>query len=161
MALIIVATTATAAGTSTAARSSTTAGPPSAGPSAGTSISLGTSLVNIQGTAANLFPVQRRYGFFGFAGIGHFYECESSRTAGVTIRDYTDLVNFAMGFEQGPQFRFGGAVREIANKKLLHGFPFFCEPTRDVRFRRRVWLSESRRNAGRAVRWKASCLKLN
>jgi hypothetical protein len=125
MALIIVATTATAAGTSTAAaRSSTTAGSPTAGPSAGTSIGLGTSLVNIQSAAADLFPVQRRYGFFGFAGIGHFYECESSGTPSVTIRDYADLVNFAMGFKQGPQFRFGGAVREIANKKLLHGFPF-------------------------------------
>jgi hypothetical protein len=121
MALIIVASTAASARTSTtAARTSAAA---TAG-SAGTAIGLGTRFVDIQCPPAEFFPVQSRDGFLGFGGVGHFYECKSSGTSGVTVGDQADLIDFAMGLKQGPQFRFRGAVREIANKKLLHGFPF-------------------------------------
>jgi hypothetical protein len=121
MALIIVApTTATARASAT-----TTAGTPTAAAgSAGTAVGLGTGFVDIQCAAAKVFPIQGGDGLFSFRGIGHFYECKSSGTSSVTIGDQADLIDFAVGLKQGPQFRFGGAVREIANKKLLHGFPF-------------------------------------
>jgi hypothetical protein len=120
MALVVVASTA-----ATARASTTTAGTPAAAAgSARTAIGFGTCLVDVQRAAAKLFPIQGGNGFFSLRGIGHFYECESSGTSGVTIGDQADLIDFAMGLKQGPQFRFRGAVREIANKKLLHGFPF-------------------------------------
>jgi hypothetical protein len=120
VALVVVASTA-----ATARTSATTAGTPAAAAgSAGTAVGLRTRLVDIQCAAAKLFPIQGGDGFFSFRGIGHLYKCKSSGTSGVTIGDQADLIDFAMGLKQGPQFRFGGAVREIANKKLLHGFPF-------------------------------------
>jgi hypothetical protein len=118
MALVVVASTAAATRTSTTARTSAAAG------SARTAVGLGTRLVNIQRASAKLFPIQSGNGFLGFAGIGHFNKCESSGTAGVTVGDQAHLIDFAMGFKQGAQFRFRGTVREVANKKLLHGFPF-------------------------------------
>jgi hypothetical protein len=125
MTLIVVAPTTATARTSTTSGTSTASGAPTAARSTGTAaIGLRTSFVDIQRTATKLFPVQCRNGFLGFAGIWHFYECKSSGTASVTIRDHADLIDFAMRLKQGPQFRFRGAVREIANKKLLHGCPF-------------------------------------
>jgi hypothetical protein len=118
MALVIVASTTAAAGTASAAGTATAAG------SAGTAVGLGTRFINIQCATAKLFPVQSRNGFLGFACIGHFYERESARAPGVTIGDQADLIDFAVRFKQGPQLRFRGAVREVANKKFLHGFPF-------------------------------------
>jgi hypothetical protein len=132
MALVVVASTA-AARTPTTSRTST-----ATRPSAGTAIGLGAGLVDIQYATAEFFSVQGCNGFLGFGGIRHFDERKSSRTAGVTIGDQTDLIDFAVGLKQRAQFRFRGAVREVANKKLLHGFPFSGEPTQDGRFRRRV-----------------------
>jgi hypothetical protein len=119
VALVVVASAAATTGTSTTAGTATTA----AG-SAGTAIGLGTRFVDIQSPPAELFPVQSRDGFLGFAGIGHFYEGKAARASGVTVGDQADLIDFAMRLKQCPQFRFRGAVREIANKKFLHGFPF-------------------------------------
>jgi len=120
VALVVVASTAAAARTSATAAGTSS----SAAGSAGTAIGFGTGFVDIQCAAAEFFAVQSRDGFFGFGGIGHFYEGKSARASGVTISDQTDLIDFAMRLKQGAQFRFRGAVREIANKKLLHGFPF-------------------------------------
>jgi hypothetical protein len=119
MALVVVASTAATARTSATART-----PSAAAGSAGTTIGLGTGFVDVQGAAAELFAVQSRDSFLGFGGIGHFYKGESARASGVTVGDQADLIDFAMRFKQGPQFRFRGAVREIANKQFLHGFPF-------------------------------------
>jgi hypothetical protein len=118
VALIVVASTA-----ATARAPTTAAGTSAAAGSAGTAVGLGASFVDVQCATTKLFPVQSRDGFFGFAGIGHFYECKSSGTSGVPVGDQADLIDFAMGLKQGAQFRFRGTVREIANKKLLHGFP--------------------------------------
>jgi len=120
MALVVVASTTATARTSTPTAGTATA----AAGSAGTAVGLGTRFVDIQCAAAKLFSIQSRDGFLGFCGIGHFYEGESARTAGVTVGDQADLIDFAMRLKQGPQFRFRGAVREIANKQFLHGFPF-------------------------------------
>jgi hypothetical protein len=119
VALIIVASTATTARPSTAAGTSTTAGT-----SAGTAVGLGTRLIDIQRAAAKLFAIQSCDGFLGFRSIGHFDKCKSSGPSSVTIGDQADLIDFAMRLKQRAQFRFRGAVGEIANKKLLHGFPF-------------------------------------
>jgi hypothetical protein len=121
VALVVVASpTATTAGTST-----TTAGTPTtAAGSAGTAIGLGPGFVDIQCAAAEFFPIQSRDGFLGFRGVGHFYECESSRASGIAVGNQADLINFAVRLKQGSQLCFRGAVREVANKKLLHGFPF-------------------------------------
>jgi hypothetical protein len=126
MALVVVASTAAARTAAATARTSTASGTSAAAAgTAGTAaIGLGTRFVDIQCPTAKLFPVQGRNGFLGFRGIGHFYECKSSRTAGVTIGDHADLIDFPVRLKQRAQFRFGGAVREVANKKLLHGFPF-------------------------------------
>jgi len=120
VALVVVASTAATAGTSATAAGTAAA----AAGSAGSAVSLGTRFVDIQCAAAEFFAVQSGNGFLGFAGIGHFYEGKSAGASGVTISDQTDLIDLAMRLKQGAQFRFGGAVREIANKKLLHGFPF-------------------------------------
>jgi hypothetical protein len=133
VALVVIASTASAAGTATAAGTSTARTSTATG-SAGTAVGFGTRLVDIQCAAAEFFSVQRCNGFLGFAGIRHFDKCKSPRTAGVTIGDQADLIDFAVRLKQGTQFRFRGAVREVANKKLLHGFPFPGEPTQDVRF---------------------------
>jgi hypothetical protein len=94
MALVVIASTAATAGTSTAAGTAAAA----AG-SAGTAIGLGAGFIDIQCPAAQLFPVQRRNGLLGFRGIGHFYECKAPGTAGVTVGDQADLIDFAMRFE--------------------------------------------------------------
>jgi hypothetical protein len=120
VALVVVASTAATARTSTTAGTSAAA----AGPAGTAAVGLGTGFIDIQCAAAEFFAVQGCDGFLGFAGIGHFYEGKSARASGVTVGDQADLIDFAMGLKQGPQFRFRGAVREIANKKLLHGFPF-------------------------------------
>jgi hypothetical protein len=121
MALIVVTSATAAARTSTTTAAGTSA---AAARSAGTALSLGTGFVDIQCAAAKIFAVQSRDGFFGFRGVGHFYKCKSSGASGVTVGDQADLIDFAVRFEQGSQLCFGGAVREVANKKLLHGFPF-------------------------------------
>jgi hypothetical protein len=119
MALIVVASAASAARTS-----ATSAGTPATAGSARTAIGLGTGFIDIQCATAEVFPVQSRDRLLGFAGVGHFYKGKSARTAGVTIGDQADLIDFAVGLKQRAQFRFRSAVREVANKKLLHGFPF-------------------------------------
>jgi hypothetical protein len=119
VALVVVASTSATAGTPTTSGTST-----ATRPSAGTAIGLGTRLINVQRAAAKLFAIQSRDGFLGFGSVGHFYECKSSGTSGVTIGDQADLIDFAVRLKQRAQFRFRGAVGEIANKKLLHGFPF-------------------------------------
>jgi hypothetical protein len=122
VALIVVASTPAATGTST---TTTTAGAPTtAARSAGAALGLGAGFVDIQGASAKIFPVQSRDGFFGFRGIGHFYKCKSPGTSSVAVGDQADLIDFAVRFKQRSQFSFRGAVREVANKKLLHGFPF-------------------------------------
>jgi hypothetical protein len=149
MALIVVPSAAAATRTSTAA------GTASASGSAGAAIGLGTRFVDIQCPTAEFFSVQSRDGFLGFASISHFHKGKSARTSGVTVGDHADLIDFAMRLKQGPQFRFRGAVREVANKKFLHGFPFPVSQRKTSDFRRRVLFSESRWNAGHAVQWKA------
>jgi hypothetical protein len=119
MSLVIVASAATPRASATAA-----SGTPAATGSARTPLGLGTRFVDIQSAPSELFPIQRGNGFLGFRGISHFDKCKSSRTSGVAVRDQADLVDFAVGFKQGPQLCVGGAVREVANKKFLHGFPF-------------------------------------
>jgi hypothetical protein len=120
MALIVVASTTATAGTSTTASRTPTA---PAG-SARTALGFGTRFVDIQGAPAEFFAIESGDRFFGFGGIGHFHKCKSSGTAGVAIGHYANLIDFAVRFKQGSQLCFGGAVREVANKKLLHGFPF-------------------------------------
>jgi hypothetical protein len=44
------------------------------------------------------------------------------------------LIDFAVRFEQRAEFGFGGAMREIAYKKFLHGIPFSCAPTQTSDF---------------------------
>jgi hypothetical protein len=125
VALVVVAATTASAGTSTAAGSSSAASRTSAATrSAEASVGFGTRFVDVQRATAKFFPVESGDSFFGFAGVGHFYEGKSSRASGVTIGDQTDLIDFAMRFEQRTEFRFGGAVREVANKKFLHGILF-------------------------------------
>jgi len=119
MALVVVASTTTAAGTSSAART-----PTAPAESAGAAIGLGTGFVDIQRASAEFFAVQSGDGFLGFRGVGHFYKCESAGTAGVAIGHDAYLIDFAVGFKQRPQLTLGGAVGKVANKELLHGFPF-------------------------------------
>jgi hypothetical protein len=122
MALVIVASaTAATTGASTTAAAGT---PAAAAGSPGTALGLGAGFVDVQCASAEIFPVQSGNGFFGFRGVGHFYKRKSSRASGVTVGDQADLIDFAVRFKQGPQLCFRGAVREVTNKKLLHGFPF-------------------------------------
>jgi hypothetical protein len=122
MALVVVTSTTATAGASTTASSgtstATTAG------SAGAALGLGTRLVDIQCASAELFAIQSGDGLLGFCGVGHFYKCKPSGSAGVSVGYQADLIDFAMRFKQGSQLCFRGAVREVANKELLHGFPF-------------------------------------
>jgi hypothetical protein len=121
VALIIVASTAATAGASSTA---STGAPATTAGSAGTAVGLGSRFIDIQGASAQLFSIESRDGFFGLRGVGHFYKRESSRASGVAVGDQADLINFAVWLKQGSQLCFRGAVREVANKKLLHGFPF-------------------------------------
>jgi hypothetical protein len=134
--LIIVASTTTAARTSTttgtsataATRSSaTTTARTSAATETTTAFSLGTRFVNVQRAATEIFSVQGRDRFFSFGGIGHFDESESARTPGVTVSDNAHLVDLSVRFKQRTQLGFSCAVGDIADKKLLHTFPFLRE----------------------------------
>jgi hypothetical protein len=120
MALVVVASTATTARTS----ATTTTGTSTAPRSAGTAVGLRARFVDVQCASSELFPVQSGNSLLGFGRVRHFYKRKPSGASGVAVGDQTDLIDFAVGFKQGSQFRFRGAVGEIANKKLLHGFPF-------------------------------------
>jgi hypothetical protein len=120
MALIVVAAT-TAAGTSTTAARTSTA---STAGSAGTAIGLGTRLVDVQRASAEVFAIQSGDGLLGFRGVRHLDKRKTSGSAGIAIGHQAHLIDFAVGFKQSAELCFGGAVGEIANKKLLHGFPF-------------------------------------
>jgi hypothetical protein len=126
MALIVVASTTAAARTPAPARTSTTSAGTSAttARSAGAALGLGARLVDVQCASAKFFPVQSRDGFLSLRRVGYLDKGKSARAAGVTIGDEADLIDFAVGFKQGSQLCFRGAVGEIAYKKLLHGFPF-------------------------------------
>jgi hypothetical protein len=70
------------------------------------------------------------------------------------------LIDFAMGLEQRAEFRFCGAVWEVANKKFLHEIPFPVSQ-RGRQISSAGLVSESRRNAGYAVQWRAFFPQLN
>jgi hypothetical protein len=125
VALVVVAATAASAWTSTAAGASAASRTAAATRSAeAPAVGLGAGFVDVECASAKFFPVQSSDSLFGFASLGHFYKGKSARASGVTVGDQTHLIDFAMRFEQRTEFRFGGAVREVANKKFLHGILF-------------------------------------
>jgi hypothetical protein len=81
-------------------------------------------LVNFEGAASKLGAVQRRNRFVRFRRIGHFDKGETAGAAGFTIGDNAYAFDGAMRFKHAAQFRFSGAVRQIANIQILHDLPF-------------------------------------
>jgi hypothetical protein len=123
MTLIIVTPTATRAapttGASTTPRTATAA---SGSPATKASAALGlrTRLINIQCAPAEFLAIEGRDGFLSFGGVRHLDEGKSARTARVSVSDNADLIQFSVWLKQRPQLGFGGAMGDVANKKLLH-----------------------------------------
>jgi hypothetical protein len=113
MALIIVPpTTATV---STAAASPTLATTPST-----KALFFRTSFVDLQRPAAYFFSVQGCDRLFRFVRVRHLHEGETARPSSLPVSHYAHSFNSSVRLKQGPEFRFRGAVREIAYKQVLH-----------------------------------------
>ena len=68
-------------------------------------------LVNGQRSAAQIRAVERGDGFVGFAGIRHFYEPETARTASIPVCDQCDFFHGSVRFKEASQLSFARAVR--------------------------------------------------
>jgi hypothetical protein len=92
------AISATTAATAAAPPSSTAAEATSPTPAA--TFGFGTSFVNVEGSAANLFAIDGVDRALAFRVVRHFDECEPSGLAGIAIRDNVDTINAAVRFKQ-------------------------------------------------------------
>jgi hypothetical protein len=110
VALVIIATAATAAtfasaaagasATTTAAEAaSATTAKASTSAAAGT-VRLRLGFVDLQSASLEFGAVQRSDGFFGLAGVGHFNERKTAGPAGFAVGDQADLFNASVGFEE-------------------------------------------------------------
>jgi hypothetical protein len=102
-------TTATAAATTTTATAARTA-------TAGRTL---LRLVNTERTAAHVFAVQRLDGTSSIC-TRHFYEAETTRTAGFAIINERDRFHGAMGFKQLAHLTFVCRKRQVTNIDLSH-----------------------------------------
>jgi hypothetical protein len=93
MALIVIATAATAA--PTAKSFSTTAS------AALRSVRLGLRFVDLQRAAAKFGPVQRRDRFIGLGGIGHFHKPETPGSARLPVRHNADFFHRTVSLKNG------------------------------------------------------------
>jgi hypothetical protein len=103
------ATTATAAAITSAA---TAAAAPSA-------LCLGTSLVYVQRTPAQLHAVQSRDSFLAVFGIRHFDKTKTTGTPGVAIGHDRDALYWSILFKQLAQFVFPRIEIQIPNEDIL------------------------------------------
>src|SRR5438132_10798299 len=87
-------------------------------------LSLRLGFVYIQFPSTQFLAIEGCDSFFGFAGIRHLDESESTRTSGITISDYADLLDSAVGGKQCPQLCFSCTVRDVANEQFLHFVSF-------------------------------------
>jgi hypothetical protein len=115
-------TKSTAATRSTATKSAAGATAPESTTSARC---LGARFVDVQGPPPQFLTIEGCNGFVGFTGIRHLHKSESTGAAGIPVRNHTHLVDLSMGLEECSQFRFGGAVWDIAYEKLLHAISSF------------------------------------
>jgi hypothetical protein len=116
MTLIVVAA---ASATTTTAKSLSAATTAAAG-----LVRLWFRLIDLKVAASKFGSVQRRNGFVGFRRIGHLDKGETAGAAGFTIGNNAYAFDGAVRFKHAAQFRFGGAVRQIANIQILHDLPF-------------------------------------
>jgi hypothetical protein len=109
VALVIIATSATAAAftSSTAGASATTAPAKAASAttakastSATRAVRLWLGFVDLQRASAEFGTVQRRYGFFGLTGVGHLNERKAAGPSGFAVGDQADLFNRSVGLEE-------------------------------------------------------------
>jgi hypothetical protein len=109
----IASTTAATEATTAAASSATAAAKPTAfGTRAG--------LVHDQIAAAQIRAIQRSDGLFSLAAIGHFHECEASRTARVAVRHHVNRSHFAVNLEGATNLVFCGRKVEIPYVQTFH-----------------------------------------
>jgi hypothetical protein len=87
----------------------------------------GFGLVYIQGSSTQICTIQGLDCVIGFIGICHFDESETPGTARIPIGYKCDLFDRAMCFEDISQLRFGCAVRQISNVKVLHRSSSLCK----------------------------------
>jgi hypothetical protein len=116
MALVIIAPTPTATGTPAPAGTSAA----SATRAATAALRLGAGFIDVQRAPAQFFSIQGGNGFLGLGRVGHFDERESSRTSGLTVSHYADLLDLAMGLEQRSQLCFRCTVGDVADEQFLH-----------------------------------------
>src|SRR5439155_15381157 len=104
---------------------------------AAAALSLGLGFVDVQCTAAQFLAIEGCDCFLGFSGVGHLDESESARTSGITIGDYANLLDSAVGGKQCPQLCFSCTVRDVANEQFLH-FISFSSNQSNPEFNRRA-----------------------
>jgi hypothetical protein len=78
-------------------------------------VGLWLGLIDGQGASTQIGSVQRGDRLIGFAGVGHFYEREASRAAGIPVGNEGDFFDCAVRLENVSQFGFGCTVGQIAN----------------------------------------------
>jgi hypothetical protein len=115
MTLVVVATA-----TATTAAASTTASSAKTLAAAFRAIGFWFGLIDSQGPATEVGPVQCGNGIRSLSGIRHFDESEAARAPGLTVGDQCDLLHRAMRFEHVAEFGFGRAVRQVANVQIFH-----------------------------------------
>jgi hypothetical protein len=85
-----------------------------------TAFDLGTRLVNVQSTPANLAAVHRCDGFLSIFGARHFDKAEAARSASIPVGHNADAIHLSMSLEKLAQFVFRSVEVKVPNKDVLH-----------------------------------------
>jgi hypothetical protein len=80
--------------------------------------------VDLHGASAKITAVEGGDSFCCGRCVGHFHECETSRTARIAIGHDADTLDCAVRFEQSAKLWFSGAMRDIADEQILHDSSF-------------------------------------
>jgi hypothetical protein len=115
--------------TTVEAASAATAAAPTAGPTSATTATGGfrSSFVHLQSSSAYFFSIKSRHGLGCFCIVGHFDECESTRTAGLTVHGNVNPSHLSERFEERAQLRFRRLEIHVPDKHVLHNFLSFKE----------------------------------
>ncbi len=94
--------------------------PAASAATAAAALSLGASLIDVDGAPADLRSVQRRNRFLAVFVAGHLHEAEAARAPSITVRHNAYAVHLTVRLEKLPQFVFVGVEAQISHKDILH-----------------------------------------
>jgi hypothetical protein len=83
-------------------------------------LSLRTRFIHVDGTAADLRPVQRRDCLLAIFVTVHFDEAETARSPSITVGHDADAIYLTVCFKELPQFIFARIKAQVTHKDILH-----------------------------------------